>query len=245
MEILDTNELVEAYKNIIAKAEDFLVLACPYFDEKEEQNFANDVLELLEKNTSVKKILFIYRKKAPDSKWKNGIDDENFEKIKTSLMKNKNSDVFLLAFENLHAKAVISKNKAMICSLNLTDCSVRNSNFEIGVSAYNRKNSSKEDLKCYKEICLIIASFYNTIAKEKLEEYKDKTRNANKKGERTYKEYDVRDNLEILNDIDPKKLFFGEEEDLSTILYKCSSEVLELHFHTKDLSVVKYPYKTS
>ena len=239
MEVLDRAELEMAYKDIAEKATDFLVLVCPYFKTEKKQNFAKNVLELLEKNTFVKKILFIYRKKTKKN-GKNGIGGEDLKRIKTSLKKN-NRDAFLLAFENLHAKVAINEKKALICSLNLIDCSVRNSNLEIGMTACNNKNSSDEDIKCYKEICLTVASFYNDIAEKQLEDYKKKTRNADKEEEQETKEYDVKKSLEILSDIDYEKLFFSEEKKLERVSTRIEDEVDRTY--SKDLIVVKYPYK--
>ncbi len=253
MEVLDIEELKKAYKDIIKNATDFLVLVCPYFLIEEEQNFANDVLTLLEENTSVKKILFIYRKKTKYRKignrrkrkaFNDGISDKYLDEIKEKLQKN-NRDAFLLNFKNLHAKSAINENQTLICSLNLTDCSARNSNFEIGMTAYNSENLSDEERKCYKEICLTVASFYNDIAKKQLEDYKKKTRNANKEEET--KEYDVKKSLEILNNIDYKKLFFDEEAKLKRISTRIEDKPEDKpdRTYSKDLIIVKYPYKTS
>ena len=76
--------------------------------------------------------------------------------------------------DNLHTKCYISEREAIVSSMNFTDTS--KNNYENAIHIWNTENATFEDKKCYKELCLSVASIYNEKALNELKQYKGETR---------------------------------------------------------------------
>ncbi len=74
-------------------------------------------------------------------------------------------------------KCVINEKFAIMGSLNFTEKSLIQNNVESGILFFSNENKRfslkiSEDEKCYKELCLYIASTHNDHAKDIWEQYK-------------------------------------------------------------------------
>ena len=121
----------------------------------------------------------------------------------TRFCRGKNKKAYLFYIDNLHTKCYISEREAIVSSMNFTDTS--KNNYENAIHIWNTENATFEDKKCYKELCLSVASIYNEKALNELKQYKGETR-YNKK----LPKYDIKNNLKILNSIDEVDFLFNE-----------------------------------
>lgn len=200
-------EIIETYKSLIHKAQHFLVIACPYYTTKEKNGFVDILYSLISENEKLEKVLFLYRSNY-DSYAKKHIyafAQRDFQKLKDirAKLREKNKKAYLFYIDNLHTKCYISEREAIVSSMNFTDTS--KNNYENAIHIWNTENATFEDKKCYKELCLSVASIYNEKALNELKQYKGETR-YNKK----LPAYDIKNNLKILNSIDEVDFLFDE-----------------------------------
>lgn len=209
MLILDTEQCKDYYNRCIKFAERFLIIMSPYYNFGEYINL-NDIDE----NWKNMNIVILYRNddKHPE---KPAIKPEIYEILnkKVKILEN-NNNVLMKGLPYLHAKALINEKFAIMGSLNFTDCSIKQNNIESSVVVFSNEGNSigedkKEDVKCYKELCLYIASNYNDEAKKIWQRYKDKFHNKGKLSER----------LNFLEEYFKEDFLFSEEFDFNIIEY--------------------------
>jgi phosphatidylserine/phosphatidylglycerophosphate/cardiolipin synthase-like enzyme len=120
--ILNTTEFTYEIEMLLKNCEKYLIILSPYLK-------INPRLSFIISNIKVKTYL-IYR----------DTDLKNIEPLKL------NDNITIVQSKNLHAKAYINENNAIIGSLNLYDYSQVN-NFELGV-----KISKKENLEQFNKL---------------------------------------------------------------------------------------------
>lgn len=165
MQILDTEQCKEWYKKCISTAERFLIIASPYYD-------FGDNLNLNEININNPKLKFAFFVRHEPS-----LTNKDYQILSDKVVELKYENVFFKRILYLHAKCVINEKFAVMGSLNFTEKSLNQKNIESGMLFFSNENKrfcmkKSEDAKCYKELCLYLASTYNQQAKNIWNQYK-------------------------------------------------------------------------
>lgn len=165
MLILDTDQCKEWYKKCISTAERFLIIVSPFYDFGDNLNLC----EININNQNLELVIFVRQQQS--------LTEKDYQILNDKVLELKYENVFFKRLPYLHAKCVINEKFAIMGSLNFTEKSLNQNNIESGILFFSNENKrffikKLEDAKCYKELCLYIASTHNQQAKNIWNQYK-------------------------------------------------------------------------